>query len=496
MPRLPSLVAVVAFLMLAGRIAVAAPVPQQPFVDRVEQMLVDGAADLGLQGTPQRATMVHEDLAIGTVLSVAFAFADGTAEGEVEVQVYASPEAAAAHAESVLTVPEARLEDGSYHVTVRSFAGKRPRTGIEIAVSCATRAPDLGAVSQIVCAQTPAGSQAVVVTRTDGDPIGDLLTLDGRMLAMLPVTDAVAVKVEQAEAAVRAEAEAEAVEAPPPADPRELARAIRDAPPADEVLDSPFGSPGKSWVNERLTVLRDAGLQAVVRTLADSPAAESGIEWWLFDTAAAATAIDAAQQMLAPREAFDRNGHADVWTWTLQLKRIRDGELELLDGIRCAYGKLPPGQVPTQLRCLYVPPGSAVAVVAYTSGTAIPDMAARDRLASAAADALLYGVVRLRAAEASLRIDPAVVGSWNLELPAVPAPARLQLTIAADGSYAFTSSNPVFGAHSGRFRTQDGQWTMTSPTWSDAGSYRLPDADTLVLTGRLGSAAWTRAGGG
>ena len=59
------------------------------------------------------------------------------------------------------------------------------------------------------------------------------------------------------------------------------------------------------------SVLRDAGLRAVVRTLADSRAAESGIEWWLFDTAAAATAIDAAQQMLAPREAFDRNGHAD-----------------------------------------------------------------------------------------------------------------------------------------------------------------------------------------
>ena len=77
----------------------------------------------------------------------------------------------------------------------------------------------------------------------------------------------------------------------------------------------------------------------------------------------------------------------------------------------------------------------------------------------------------------------------------VPRPqggfTRWVLEFKADGYYRFY--DPVVG-HAGTYVAQHGRWSQhaTTTTYDDGGSYRLLDADTLELTGKLGSAVWKR----
>ena len=44
----------------------------------------------------------------------------------------------------------------------------------------------------------------------------------------------------------------------------------------------------------------------------------------------------------------------------------------------------------------------------------------------------------------------------------------------------------------GKMEAKQGRFSMTSPIWTDAGTYTIGTADTLVITGQLGPGTWTR----
>jgi hypothetical protein len=95
------------------------------------------------------------------------------------------------------------------------------------------------------------------------------------------------------------------------------------------------------------------------------------------------------------------------------------------------------------------------------------------------------------------RIDPAVVGLWELQVPNAQGVARWVLEIRPDQTYHFTSDGPgAAPTHDGAFTAARGHWTLTSQTidWSDAGTYQVPEPDALVMTGKLGTGYWRRAG--
>jgi hypothetical protein len=65
--------------------------------------------------------------------------------------------------------------------------------------------------------------------------------------------------------------------------------------------------------------------------------------------------------------------------------------------------------------------------------------------------------------------------------------------IRANGTYAFWSTGPgAVAPHSGTLLAAEGKWAMNSPSWVDGGTYHVPNANTLVANGRLGTGYWHR----
>lgn len=89
-------------------------------------------------------------------------------------------------------------------------------------------------------------------------------------------------------------------------------------------------------------------------------------------------------------------------------------------------------------------------------------------------------------------VDPRMAGVWELAVGA----DRWQLEIAASGAYTFSiRSATTQPGHSGTFTASGGRWNLTSTAgtpWTDGGAYEFADQDTVVLTGKLGAARWTR----
>lgn len=96
---------------------------------------------------------------------------------------------------------------------------------------------------------------------------------------------------------------------------------------------------------------------------------------------------------------------------------------------------------------------------------------------------------------APARVDPGLVGTWEVNVPNADGVARWVWAIHADGSYDFHAEGPGnVPAHSGTFEARNGKYALRSTTiaWIDSGTYRLIRHDTLSATGRLGTASWTR----
>ena len=95
----------------------------------------------------------------------------------------------------------------------------------------------------------------------------------------------------------------------------------------------------------------------------------------------------------------------------------------------------------------------------------------------------------------SQKVDPGLVGTWELNVPNPDGIARWVWEIHADGTYAFHAEGPGgVPSHSGVFEARDGKYTLRSTTmpWVDEGTYQLIQANILSATGRLGTASWTR----
>nr|AUN35785.1 hypothetical protein [uncultured bacterium] len=91
-------------------------------------------------------------------------------------------------------------------------------------------------------------------------------------------------------------------------------------------------------------------------------------------------------------------------------------------------------------------------------------------------------------------LETILVGTWEMEVSG----SRSSWTINADSSYSYSpeGANAAAG-HEGTFFGLNGRWTLQSTTnnWSDGGTYRLTDADTLEMEGRLGKGVWKRKAG-
>lgn len=108
---------------------------------------------------------------------------------------------------------------------------------------------------------------------------------------------------------------------------------------------------------------------------------------------------------------------------------------------------------------------------------------------------LLTLVACVAAACSSSKVEPGLVGTWELSVPNADGVARWVWDIHADGTYAFHAEGPGgVPSHSGTFEAKNGKYTLRATTmvWIDDGTYQLIHGDTLNAAGRLGRAVWTR----
>lgn len=96
-------------------------------------------------------------------------------------------------------------------------------------------------------------------------------------------------------------------------------------------------------------------------------------------------------------------------------------------------------------------------------------------------------------------VDRRLVGTWELSVPNAQGVARWIWEIHPNGTYDFHAEGPgAAPSHRGTFAAAKGSYALKSTTsaWDDTGTYRVTAPDTLVATGRLGTASWHRVRSG
>jgi hypothetical protein len=117
------------------------------------------------------------------------------------------------------------------------------------------------------------------------------------------------------------------------------------------------------------------------------------------------------------------------------------------------------------------------------------------RIAIHAQLACCAGLLFVALSCATSKVEPSLVGTWELNVPNADGVARWVWDIHADGTYAFHAEGPGnVPSHSGTFEAKNGKYTLNAKTmaWVDDGTYQLVHGDTLNAAGKLGRAAWTR----
>jgi Caspase domain len=94
-------------------------------------------------------------------------------------------------------------------------------------------------------------------------------------------------------------------------------------------------------------------------------------------------------------------------------------------------------------------------------------------------------------------VDPAGVGTWETAVPNNRGVARWIWDILPGGTYRFRSEGAgAARSHEGTMTLRDGRWTLRSTRglagWEDGGPYEFRDANTLIMTGRMGRGIWRR----
>jgi hypothetical protein len=93
------------------------------------------------------------------------------------------------------------------------------------------------------------------------------------------------------------------------------------------------------------------------------------------------------------------------------------------------------------------------------------------------------------------KVDPKLVGTWDLQVPGAAGLSRWVWDIHENGTYDFHDEGPGGApSHSGSLSASGGQYTLVSTTmaWNDTGTYRLEGDNTLVASGKLGTGSWRR----
>jgi hypothetical protein len=466
-------------------------------------------------GPPEDATYVSVVSADAPSYSrVWISMDDGNVENRLEFDVYPSPADAEQAFSSALATPESRLGAGAFSILKKTVTKYDDQSGQKTDYTCASKPLREGSVKQVRCALRPSDGQVVIIAYSYGREVKNDQELMG---LMAKVADGVKAgqQIPQRVQAVLIE-RGGAVAWPKGGwqlDPKALSQRLLAAGFGDSAnLPKSFGAPGAGKFEYATLADESKGLYGKVIVPMDADGRQSGLEFWVFETAAARVDKDMQFPLLAPPEA---RADGTVSTSSNSYTTTQPGApAQTLLHVRCARREKKRG-IAHQIRCTYDRPGSQVVIVAYVYGTKIADDDAWEELSSTCADAIRAGLVRLAAAEAPLiaalrrpgsvmptpgtvpgptagMLDPAVVGTWRTYVPVGQALARLQLVINGDGSYSFSSDNPVFGPHSGRFTAAGGNWSLSSPTWQDSGTYQLPDANTMILRGKLGPGAWSR----
>jgi hypothetical protein len=111
----------------------------------------------------------------------------------------------------------------------------------------------------------------------------------------------------------------------------------------------------------------------------------------------------------------------------------------------------------------------------------------------AAAIALLGVAAPSAVRAAPPRVDPGVVGLWELEQQKTPftKDVRTVFELRPDGTYTL---HDVARGHAGTYGAAGGRWSLRSRTtsWQDEGTYAVRDGRALDLTGRFGPSQWHR----
>ncbi len=101
--------------------------------------------------------------------------------------------------------------------------------------------------------------------------------------------------------------------------------------------------------------------------------------------------------------------------------------------------------------------------------------------------AALLVAVALTSTPAHAQVDPALVGTWHLQ----GGIANLYWVVRATGDYRLHGPG-ARPPQRGRFTGGGGRWSVSASNWQDAGTYRLLDANTWVITSQIGTGTWTR----
>lgn len=118
----------------------------------------------------------------------------------------------------------------------------------------------------------------------------------------------------------------------------------------------------------------------------------------------------------------------------------------------------------------------------------------RRRITAFAKLAALLPLILVVISCSTSKVDPGLVGTWELNVPNADGVARWVWDIHSDGTYAFHAEGPGgVPSHSGTFEAKNGKYTLRSTTmvWVDDGTYQL-QGNALNAAGKLGRATWNR----
>jgi uncharacterized caspase-like protein len=92
-------------------------------------------------------------------------------------------------------------------------------------------------------------------------------------------------------------------------------------------------------------------------------------------------------------------------------------------------------------------------------------------------------------------VDPGATGMWTMTVPSPQGVSTCYWDVKGSGAYSAWCVGATPIAHAGTVSVADGRWALNATTmnYSDGGTYVFSNANTLVMTGKLGTAAWLRS---